>query len=101
MDVKNNREGVIESKLEFHHKLLKMEEKLRENGAGRVWGMIGGNCGLCRPCKAGSNEPCSYPDKARMSLEAIAVDVLALLDDLGLDSRFHEDKITWTGCILC
>ena len=101
MDVKNNREGVVKSKLEFHQKLLIVEERLRESGVSPIWGMIGGNCGLCYPCKARSNESCLYPDKARMSLEAIGVDVLALLDKLGLDSRFHEDKITWTGCILC
>jgi predicted metal-binding protein len=77
-----------------------MEEFLRESGIKQVWGMIGGNCGLCAICKVKSNEPCLYPDKARMSLEAIAVDVVGLLDKFGLDSKFHADKIIWTGCIL-
>jgi predicted metal-binding protein len=101
IEVKNNKEAVIQSKLDFHNKVLMMEDRLKESGASRIWGMIGGNCGLCIPCKARSNEPCLYPDKARMSLEAVAVDVMALLDKLGLDSQFHENKITWTGCILC
>jgi hypothetical protein len=35
-----------------------------------------------------------------MSLESIAVDVIALLDRFGLDSDFHPHRITWTGCIL-
>ncbi len=100
IDVRGNREGVIQTKIDFHNKILRMEELLSERGTNNVWGMIGGNCGLCDICKAKSNEPCLYPDKARMSLEAIAIDVLGLLNKLGLDCDFHTDKITWTGCIL-
>jgi predicted metal-binding protein len=100
IDVKGNKEEVIQTKIDFHNKILKAEEFLREKGINQVWGMIGGNCGLCTTCKVKTNEPCPYPEKARVSLEAIAVDVVGLLDKLGLDSRFHKDKITWTGCIL-
>jgi len=65
-----------------------------------VWGMVGGSCELCQPCRAAIGEPCPKPEKARMSLESIAVDVIALLDRFGLDSDFHPHRITWTGCIL-
>lgn len=65
-----------------------------------MWGLIGGTCSLCDVCKARSNEPCPYPNCARMSLEAIAVDVTSLLDKFGLDNSFRADRITWTGCIL-
>jgi predicted metal-binding protein len=100
IDVRCNKEGVVQTKIDFHEKILRLEEFLRERGTGPVWGMIGGNCGLCDKCKAESHEPCAYPDKARTSLEAIAVDVIGLLNKFGLDSEFHLDKITWTGCIL-
>ena len=100
INVRGNREGVIKTKIDFHKKVLQMEEALKERGKNKVWGMIGGNCRLCDTCKSRTDEPCPYPDKARMSLEAIAIDVLALLDKFGLDNDFHEDKITWTGCIL-
>jgi predicted metal-binding protein len=100
IDVKGNKEAVLETMIGFHNKVLQIEEFLRTKGVDPVWGMIGGNCGLCDNCKARSNEPCLHPDKARMSLEAIAVDVVGLLERLGLDSEFHSDKITWTGCIL-
>ena len=78
IDVKGNKEGVIQTKIDFHNKILQMEEVLKERGINQVWGMIGGNCGLCDICEARINEPCPYPDKARMSLEAIAIDFLAL-----------------------
>jgi len=100
IDVMSNREAVMQTKTDSHNKILRMEKLLLERGAKKVWGMIGGNCGLCDICKATSNEPCLYPDKARVSLEAIAVDVLGLLNMLGLDNKFHAYKITWTGCIL-
>ena len=100
LDVKGDSEGVRQTKIDFHNKILRIEELLRVGGIVEVWGMIGGNCGLCDTCEAKMGEPCVYPDKARMSLEAIGVDVLGLLDRFGLDSEFHADKITWTGCIL-
>ena len=100
LDVRGDREGVRQTKVDFHNKILGVEEFLRGMGINQVWGMIGGSCGLCDVCRAEVSEPCPYPDKARSSLEAIAVDVLALLDKLGLDSKFHADRITWTGCAL-
>ena len=101
IDVKGNRKGVIKTRTYFHRKILRMEKTLlAARDANKVWGIIGGNCGLCAVCKARSNELCPYPDKARMSLESIGIDVLGLLDKLGLDNKFHDDKITCTGCIL-
>ncbi len=100
IDVRADRKGVIRTKLDFHRKILEMEGLLKKGRTGEVWGLIGGNCGLCRTCRIQVDKPCRHPDKARPSLEAIGVDVLGLLDKLGLDNKFHEDKITWTGCVL-
>ncbi len=98
LDVKNDREGLRQSKLEFHEKLLKIEELLRSDGIEHPWGMIGGSCDLCNICRV--DEPCPYPERARTSLEALGIDVIALLEGANLDSKFHSDKITWTGCVL-
>ena len=100
LDVRNDNEGLKQSKIDFHNKILRLEEFLGNEGIKHVWGMIGGSCELCEICKAKLGEPCPYPDKARISLTAIAIDVLAFLDKFGLDNKFHPDKITWTGCIL-
>ncbi len=100
MDVANDREGVIRTKLEFHRLILRLERRLKKRGVNQVWGLIGGNCELCRTCTAVEDKPCRHPEKARTSLEAIGVDVVGLLERLGLDGRFHPDRITWTGCIL-
>jgi predicted metal-binding protein len=100
INVRSDREGVIRTQKEFHQKILRMEEYLKEKGISKVWGLIGGNCRLCDVCQARTAQPCLYPDEARMSLEAIGIDILALLSSFGLDNRFHAHKITWTGCIL-
>lgn len=100
VDVANDREAVIRTKLEFHRLILRLERRLRRRGITRLWGLIGGNCELCRICAATEKKPCRHPEKARTSLEAIGVDVIGLLEGLGLDGRFHPDRITWTGCIL-
>ncbi len=100
VDVANDREGATRTKLEFHHLVLKLERRLKKRGVPRVWGLIGGNCELCQVCTAGEGKLCHHPEKARTSLEAIGVDVVGLLEKLGLDGKFHSDRITWTGCIL-
>ena len=100
LDVRNDAEGLKQTKTDFHHMILRVEEFSRNEESDDVWGMMGGSCALCDVCKAKLSEPCPYPDKARTSLESIAVDVLALLEKSGLDNRFHPDKITWTGFIL-
>jgi len=100
MDLKKDWKKLIKSKDDFHKMILKIEDYMKKEGIEDVWGLIGGNCGLCETCAIQKDEPCRHPDKARMSLEAIGIDVVGLLDKLELDSHFHSDRITWTGCIL-
>jgi predicted metal-binding protein len=100
LNVKEDTAGVTQTRVDLHKKILQLEKHLRDRGADRVWGMIGGGCGLCGVCLVTRNELYRYPDEARMSLEGIGVDVGDLLNKLGLDSGFYKDRITWTGCIL-
>ena len=73
LDVRNDIAGLRDTKTDFHKKILQMEDTIRLEGVSRVWGMIGGNCELCSPCSAKKQAPCEYPDKARTSLESIAM----------------------------
>ena len=100
LDVAHDAEGLSQSKLEFHTKILMLEKLIRDSGASNVLGIIGGSCELCDICKATTNEPCAHPEDARMSLESMAIDVMALLDHLGVESEFRPDRIKWTGCVL-
>ncbi|MFC1930239.1 DUF2284 domain-containing protein [Chloroflexota bacterium] len=99
-NVHNDIEGVNQTKVDFHKKILQLEDFLRSEGIKQLWGLIGGSCDLCEVCGAKQDRPCPYPEQARTSLESISIDVMALLDRFGLDKGFHPDKITWTGCVL-
>lgn len=101
LDVKNDREGLTETKLRLHHMVLKTEKYLKEQAGIRdILGTIGGDCSLCVECAGFRGEPCQYPQMARPSMEALGVDVISLLKRLSLDGDFHDDKITWTAIIL-
>jgi predicted metal-binding protein len=100
IDAKSDWERVRQSMVSFHNKILEMEEFLKRMGNKEVWGMTAGTCGLCEVCRAESQKPCAHPDKARASLEALGIDVIALLTKLELDNQFYADKIIWTGGVL-
>jgi len=101
IDVQNDKSGLIRTKLKLHDIILKTEKYLEGFfKAEDLWGMIGGNCSLCDECAGFIGEECRYPDKARTSMEAIGIDVIAILKSLNLDSAFHKDMIIWTGAVL-
>ena len=100
LDVKNDSAGLTRSKLEFHEKILELERYADTIDIPRSLGFIGGRCELCQVCKAKTKEPCPYPTKARMSLESISIDVMALLKRFNLEGEFRPDRIKWTGCLL-
>ena len=65
-------------------------------------GFIGGCCRLCEACVAvdGSTQ-CRFPFKARPSMEAVGIDVMATSEKAGLPLSFPiSDRVTWTGLIL-
>ncbi|MDY7032261.1 MAG: DUF2284 domain-containing protein [Thermodesulfobacteriota bacterium] len=99
-NVKKNRKKVEETKLDFHRIILQLENFMKEKGIFELQGLIGGSCALCGFCYAGLNKPCPSPEKARPSLESLGIDLMTLLKGLDLDTEFHSDRITWTGCIL-
>ncbi len=99
VDVKEDKNKAKRSKIDFHKKILELENFLSQKGI-ESWGLVGGSCSFCIECKAITNRPCKHPHKARPSLESLGIDVQKLLDNFGLDNKFYPDKIVWTGCIL-
>ena len=99
-DVAHDREAVTRTKVEFHRLVLRLERRLQRRRLTPLWALIGGSCQLCQTCAAVEEKPCRHLEKARTSLEALGIDVIALQQKLGLDAAFHPDRITWSGCIL-
>jgi predicted metal-binding protein len=65
-------------------------------------GFIGGCCRLCDECIAAQGgTSCRVPFKARPSMEAMGIDVIATAEKAGLPLTFPiKNKVTWTGLIL-
>jgi predicted metal-binding protein len=65
-------------------------------------GFIGGCCRLCDECVAAQGgTSCRFPFKARPSMEAMGIDVIATAEKAGLPLTFPiKNKVTWTGLIL-
>jgi predicted metal-binding protein len=100
LNIRRDWKLMKQSILDFQNNILEVEEFLKKSGIKEIWGINAGTCVLCEVCGARSNKPCVHPDKARSSIEALGVDVVALMKNLGLDYQFHADKVTWTGCVL-
>jgi predicted metal-binding protein len=65
-------------------------------------GLIGGCCRLCDECTAVKNGRfCRHPFKARPSMEAMGIDVVATVVNARLTTRFPiANEVTWTGILL-
>lgn len=65
-------------------------------------GLIGGCCRLCDECAAvKSGRFCRHPFKARPSMEAMGIDVVATVVNARLTTRFPvANEVTWTGILL-
>ena len=85
------------------HKLVNLGEKEAfESGFCFAAGLIGGCCRLCDECVAVTDgKDCRFPFKARPSMEAMGIDVIATVKKAGLPVAFPVgDSVTWTGLIL-
>lgn len=63
-------------------------------------GFIGGSCKLCGDCP-GPGNACRQAFRARPSMEAVGIDVVATAERAGLSLGFPvKDEVVWTGLIL-
>lgn len=85
------------------HELMNRAERIAfEEGFRFAAALIGGCCRLCDDCAAvRPGESCRHPFRARPSMEAMGIDVLATLEKAGLPARFPvRDRVDWTGLLL-
>ena len=52
-------------------------------------------CTYCERCAYLDGEPCRFPDKMHPCVESHGINMLALLDDLGLAFQYGENVVTW------
>ena len=52
-------------------------------------------CAECERCAYLDGEPCRYPDRMHPCVESHGINVLALLDEMGLAFQYGENVVTW------
>ncbi|MDI3534946.1 MAG: hypothetical protein PWQ82_1311 [Thermosediminibacterales bacterium] len=82
--------------LKLHDYVYKAEKKAFSLGFPFAAGLIGGSCKLCAEC----SKTCSNREKARPSMEAMGIDVLATCRKAGMPVCFKKDQVVWTGLVL-
>ncbi|WP_179953420.1 DUF2284 domain-containing protein [Desulfobotulus mexicanus] len=87
----------------LHHLVNQAEKWAFEYRYRFALGLIGGCCRLCDSCVALTGKTiCRHPFKARPSMEAMGIDVLATLERAGLKTATFPvaESVTWTGVLL-
>lgn len=59
-----------------------------------------GTCGVCARCTKPDGEPCRFPEKAVVSLEACGIDVAQLAKAAGLKYINGANTVTYFGAVL-
>lgn len=52
-------------------------------------------CTLCPRCAYLDGEPCRFPEKMHPCIESHGINILSVLDDMGLSFQYGENIVTW------
>jgi predicted metal-binding protein len=52
-------------------------------------------CALCERCTYLDGQPCRFPDKMHPCVESHGINMLPLLEKLGLEFQYGENVVTW------
>lgn len=57
-------------------------------------------CALCRRCAYLDGEPCRHPDKMHPCVESQGINVIPVLESMGLPFQYGENVVTWVSLLL-
>lgn len=73
------------SSRDIHKIILQLEQHYFNKGFYYSTGFIGGSCKYCDECNI---DRCNFPDKARIPVEALGIDLVKTLNKYGLEITF-------------
>ncbi|MBZ4654312.1 MAG: hypothetical protein JG781_1653 [Peptococcaceae bacterium] len=89
-----------EVSLFIHEVLLKLERQAFSQGFPFTLGLGSGNCKLCPTCGAKlGQEMCHKPGEARMSMEAVGIDVISTAGKVNFPVLFKNNLVSATGIL--
>ena len=56
-------------------------------------------CAICEHCAYLDSKPCRYPDKMHPCVESHGINIMPLLEELGLPFQFGENVVTWVSLL--
>ena len=86
----------------YMESVVSLERELFLDGFYRAYALLAGPCTLCKECGLLNGQPCSFPDRARPSMEATGIDVYktAYNHDLPLSPVRTEQETRNIYCLL-
>ena len=91
-------DGIMETGARHKKNFGQMREQLSENHS-KLLAMGAGECKLCETCTYPDN-PCRYPDKMEVSMEAAGLFVSKVCTINNLAYNYGPDKMAFTSCFL-
>ena len=56
-------------------------------------------CAICERCAYLDGQPCRYPEQMHPCVESHGINILPLLEELGLPFQFGENVVTWVSLL--
>ena len=56
-------------------------------------------CAICDRCAILDNQPCRFPEKMHPCVESHGINVVPILEKLGLDFQFGSNVVTWISLL--
>ena len=91
-------DNIMETGARHKENFGKMREKLNKKHPSLL-AMGAGECKVCETCTYPS-EPCRYPDKMEVSMEACGLFVSKVCKDNNLEYNYGPEKIAFISCFL-
>ena len=57
-------------------------------------------CAICDRCAILDNQPCRFPEKMHPCVESHGINVVPILERLGLEFQFGSNVVTWISLLL-
>ena len=91
-------DGIIEIGARHKENFGRMRAELEKDNPGLL-AMGAGECKLCETCTY-PDDPCRFPDKKEISMEAYGLFVSKVCTDNGLSYNYGPGKFAFTSCFL-
>jgi predicted metal-binding protein len=78
-----------------HEAVTDQVAKLMENEGVKPYILSTEACAICERCAYLDGEKCRYPEKMHPCVESHGINILGIIEELGLSFQYGENVVTW------